>query len=162
MRAKRTPTSDPWVDLTRLLRERPRSVFEVRQRLWRRGHGEDAIEKTIKAAIDAGLLNDRTFTKLWVTDRLWHHPLSRAALAKELYDKGIDRSIVEEALEEHYPKLREIELARELAEARFGRLSGIGPERRRTRTVNHLTRRGFSRGLAREIVRQVERAIENE
>jgi len=162
MRVKRTPKSDPWGDLTRLLRERPRSVFEVRQRLCQRGHGEDEIEKTIRAALDTGLLDDRAFTKLWVTDRLWHHPLSRAALAKELYDKGIDRSIVEAALEKHYPKLREIDLARELAEARYERLRGIGPERRRTRTVNHLMRRGFAHGLAYEIVRQVERAIEDE
>jgi len=158
---KRTPTSDPWVDLTRLLRERPRSVFEARQQLQRRGHGEDAVEKTIRAALDAGLLDDRAFTKLWVTDRLAHHPLSRAALAKELYEKGIERSIVEAALEKHYPEVREIDLARELAEARYERLLGISSERRRTRTVNHLMRRGFSRGFACEVVRQVEKAVED-
>jgi regulatory protein len=162
MRAKRTRTSDPWLDLTRLLRERPRSVFEVRQRLKQRGHDEDAIGKTIRAALDAGLLDDRAFAKLWVTDRLWHHPLSRAALAKELHDKGIEPAIIDTALGEFYPAVREVELARDLAETRFGRLRGIDRERRRNRTVNHLMRRGFSRHLACDVVRQIEKEAEDE
>lgn len=162
MREKRTSRSDPWVDLTRLLRVRPRSVHEARERLRRRGHDEGSVGKTIGAALDAGLLDDRAFTKLWVTDRLWHHPLSRAALAQELRDKGVDPSIVDATLGDLYPKVREIEIARDLAEARYGRLRGIGRERRRIRTVNHLMRRGFTRGLACEIVRQVERGIADE
>jgi len=162
MRVKRTPTSDPWIDLTRLLRERPRSVFEVRQRLKQRGHDEGAIGRTIRSALDAGLLDDRAFTKLWVTDRLWHHPLSRAALTKELHDKGIEQSIIDTALGEFYPAVREVELARDLAETRFKRLRGIDCERRRNRTVDHLMRRGFSRHLACDVVRQIEKEIEDE
>ena len=162
MRVKRPPASDPWIDLTRLLRERPRSVFEVRQRLKQRGHGQDAIEKTIRAALDAELLDDGAFTKLWVTDRLWHHPLSRAALAKELHDKGIEQSIIDTALGELYPPVREVEQARDLAAARFERLRGVDRERRRNRTVDHLMRRGFSHGLACDVVRQIEKEVEDE
>ncbi len=162
MSEKRTSKRDPWVDLTRLLRVRPRSVHEARQRLRHRGHDEASVEKTIGAALDAGLLDDRVFTELWVTDRLWHHPLSRAALAKELRDKGIDPSIIDATLGDLYPKVHEIGIARDLAEARFERLRGIDRERRRTRTVNHLMRRGFTLGLACEIVRQVERGIADE
>ena len=162
MRGKRTLQSDPWLDLTRLLRERPRSVLEVRQRLKRRGHRDDAIEKTIRTALDAGLLDDHTFAKLWVTDRLWHHPLSRAALAKELHDKGIDPSIIDGTLGELYPAVREVELARDLAATRFERLRGIDRDRRWNRTVNHLVRRGFSRHLACDVVRQIEKEIEDE
>lgn len=159
---KQTTTIDPWPDLVRLLRERPRSVFEVRQRLKQRGHGVDAVEKTIRAALDAGLLDDRTFTKLWVTDRLWHHPLSRAAMAQELHDKGIDPAIIDATLGELYPAVREVEVARDLAETRFERLRRIDPDRRRNRTVNHLVRRGFRSGLAVDVVRQIEKEIEDD
>ena len=161
MRVKRSPTSDSWIDLTRLLRERPRSVFEVRRRLKQRGHDEDAIEKTIRTALEAGLLDDRLFTKLWVTDRLWHHQLSRAALAKELHDKGIEQSIIDTALAELYPEVREIELARDLAATRIERLRGIDPDRRRNRTANYLMRRGFRRGMAFDVIKQIEKEIED-
>jgi len=162
MREKRTSKRDPWGDLTRLLRVRPRSVHEARQRLRQRGHDEGAVEKTIGAALGAGLLDDRVFTKLWVTDRLWHHPLSRAALARELRDKGVDPSIIDATLDDLYPKVHEIGIARDLAETRYERLRGIDRERRWTRTVNYLMRRGFTLGLACEIVRQVERRIADE
>jgi regulatory protein len=162
MRVNRTTPSDPWPDLVRLLRERPRSVAEVRWRLKQRGHDEGPIEKTIRAALDAGLLDDRTFAKLWVTDRLWHHPLSRAAMAQELHDKGIDRSIIDATLGELYPAVREVEVARGLAATRLERLRGIDPDRRRNRTANHLIRRGFRRGLAFDVIRQIEKEIEDE
>ena len=127
-----------------------------------RGHGEDAIEETIRTALDAGLLDDRAFAKLWVTDRLWHHPLSRAAMAQELNDKGIDRSIIDATLGDLYPAVREVELARDLAAARFERLRGIEPDRRRNRTANHLIRRGFRRGLAFDVIRQIEEETNDE
>ena len=162
MRVRQTPTRDPWTDLTRLLRERPRSVCEARQRLKRHGHDEEAIEKTIRTALDAGLLDDHAFTKLWINDRLWHRPLSRAAVAKELHDKGIEPKVIDTTLAELYPAVREVELARELAEARYMRLREAEPGRRRDRTVNHLMRRGFSQGVACDVVRQIETEVEDE
>ena len=141
----------------RLLRERPRSVSEARQRLARRGHDADAIETTIRGAVDAGLLDDRIFTRLWIEDRLLHHPLSRDALERELREKGIEPPILVAELEVQYPAVREIEVARDLAAMRFDRLSAVEPERRRDRTASYLMRRGFRRGLALDVVRQVER-----
>jgi len=161
MRERRTPRSDPWFDLTRLLRERPRSVSEVRERLARRGHDEDAVEATIRDAVDAGLLDDRVFAKLWVADRLLHHPLSRAAIEQELRDKGIEPSIVASEIESQYPAVREIELARDLAATRFDRMSGVDPNRRRDRTASYLMRRGFRRGVALDVIRQIEKEHED-
>jgi regulatory protein len=162
MRERPTRRSDPWADLTRLLRERPRSASEVRLRLARRGHDGETIEETIRSAIDVGLLDDRAFAKLWVTDRLWHHPLSRAALEQELREKGIDRSIAAAEIEAQYPAVREIEVARDLAAARFERLRGIDPERRSHRVANFLMRRGFRRGLAIDVIRQIEKEAADE
>jgi len=162
MRERRTRKSDPWLDLTRLLCERPRSVAEVRLRLTRRGHDEEAVEATVRSAIEAGLLDDRAFAKLWVTDRLWHHPLSRAALQQELREKGVDRAIATAEIESQYPPVREIEIARDLAVARFERLRGIDAERRRDRVAGYLMRRGFRRGLALDVIRQLEKESADE
>ncbi len=150
------PKADAWADLVRLLRERPRSIFEVRDRLGRRGHGQEAIDDAVASAVDAGLLDDRAFAKLWVSDRLWHHPLSRAAVAQELRQKGVASAVIDASLDELYPPVRELEVARELACSRYERLRGVDAARRASRTVRFLERRGFRRGTALEIVRALE------
>jgi len=149
--------SDPWVALTRLLHYRPRTVHEARARLAKHGFDADAIDAVIARAEHAGLLDDRLFVKLWINDRVLHHPLARAAVAQELRQKGIPSDWIGPALDEHYPPVREVEAAGELAEARFERLRSIPADRRSRRTIDFLTRRGFSRGLAIETVRRLER-----
>lgn len=148
--------SDPWIYLTQLLRHRPRSIDEARQRLAGHGYEPQIVEDTVNRAITAGLLDDEAFTKLWVRDRIWHHPLSRAALRQELFAKGISSSLIASTLEAEYPQIKEAELALELAEQRFGRLASVAPDKRRDRTMRFLMRRGFSASQSRTAVRRVE------
>ena len=133
----------------RLLRYRPRSVAEVRQRLLSVRFTDQEIDKSVATAKAAGLLDDEVFTKVWVEDRLLHHPLSRRAIRQELADKGIDKGIVDAALEKLYPAEKEKELALSLAEARLARYSSLDHAKRMQRTTSFLIRRGFSFSLAR-------------
>jgi len=149
------------VVLVRLLNARPRTVSEARERLRRNGFDDELTESVLRRAEAEGLLDDRTFAKLWVTDRVLHRPLSRAAIAEELRRKGVAPEVIEAALNEGYPVLREVETARELAEERFRRLRGVPLVRRRERTVNYLMRRGFSRSLAFEVL-PMDEAAEDE
>ncbi|MCK5827313.1 RecX family transcriptional regulator, partial [Candidatus Bipolaricaulota bacterium] len=61
-----------------LLRYRPRSIAEARQRMSEKGYAPEIIANTIDQAIATDQLDDAAFAKLWVRDRMWHHPLSRA------------------------------------------------------------------------------------
>ncbi len=154
------PKSDPWAYLMLLLRYRPRSIAEARQRMSEQGYEYDVIEATISQAIATNQLDDAAFAKLWVRDRMWHHPLSRAAIAQELREKRIHQDLIASTLHAEYPAIREVELATELAEARIRRLHGLTPEKRRNRLVSFLSRRGFARGLAYEIVKSVEKEFD--
>jgi len=140
----------------RLLRYRPRSVSEACDRLKRRGFSAEEIGATIRRAEKAGLLDDRLFAKLWITDRLLHRPASRKAIAAELLEKGIAPEVFEPLLDEAYPPARERKMAFQLAAERYARLAGLDPERRARRTANYLARRGFPRSLAISIVRRLE------
>lgn len=143
-----------------LLRYRPRSIAEARQRLSERGYADDVIEATIDQAIATDQLDDVAFTKLWIRDRMWHHPLSRAAIAQELREKGIHRDLISSTLHTEYTAVQEIELATELAEARIRRFHGLKPETRRNRLVSYLMRRGFARGLVYQVVKSVEKEFD--
>ncbi len=143
------------------MRYRPRSVAEARVRLTSLGFREEEVEEVLHKAESAGLLDDDVFTRLWVEDRLLHHPLSRRAVRLELADKGIDPQIIATTIERLYPADKERVVAVQLARARFARYRTISRDRRIKRTVSFLTRRGFSLSLAVNTVRAVEREEEN-
>lgn len=103
------------------------------------------------------MIDDPLFAKLWVEDRILHHPMSRRAVARELADKGISSDLTAAALEAGYPPAREPELALQVAEARFQRLQNVDPEKRTRRMIDHLMRRGFSASVAHEAIRRLER-----
>ena len=143
-----------------LLRYRPRSIAEARRRMSEKGYGPSVIEGTIEQAIATDQLDDAAFAKLWVRDRMWHHPLSRAAISQELRQKGIDPELIASTLQAEYPAVQEIELATGLAEARIRRYRGITFEKRRNRLISFLARRGFSRGLVYQVVKSVEKEFD--
>ena len=143
-----------------LLRYRPRSVAEARQRMSEQGYDPEVIKDTVDQAIATDQLDDAAFAKLWVRDRMWHHPLSRAAISQELRQKGIHPDLIASTLQAEYPAVEEIELATVLAEARIRRYRGIKPETRRNRLISFLARRGFSRGLVYQVVKAVEKEFD--
>jgi len=143
-----------------LLRYRPRTIAEARQRMSEQGYPNDVIEATITQAIATDQLDDAAFARLWVRDRMWHHPLSRSAISQELRQKGIHQDLIESTLGAEYPAVREIELATELASVRSQRLGMLKPEKRRNRLVSFLSRRGFARNLVYQVVKSVEKELD--
>lgn len=139
-----------WKSLIRLLRYRPRSVAEARQRLEERGFSRADVEMTLERAKAERLLDDELFTRLWIEDRLHARPLARRAIERELTDLGVSRPIVQQELNRLYPEERERELAFRLASERFMQLSQrqIESDKKRDRVVAFLARRGFSSSQA--------------
>ena len=110
--------------------------------------------------MEGELLDDHAFARLWVEDRLMHHPLSRYAVERELAEKGIEDEVAQSALEEHYPPSKEKLIAAELAKRRIAKYSGLEKDNRIRRTVSFLTRRGFSVSVAKATVLSIERSRE--
>jgi len=108
-------------------------------------------------ATSAGMIDDRAFARLWVIDRVEHHPLARAIVARELQEKGIPANMADAALASEYPPALERELIVRLARERYERLRGVDPEARARRTIGFLTRKGFAFSLVSAVVRRLER-----
>jgi regulatory protein len=152
-----TATNDPWTALIRFLRSGPHTEYEAKVRLKTKGFGPAEIEEAVRRAVDAGLLDDRLFAKLWVEDRVHRRALSRRALEAELSDRGINSTLANEALAVGYPPELECDVAREAAEKRWSRDRTPDLQRRRQRVAAYLIRRGFSTGAAFAAVRQAEK-----
>jgi regulatory protein len=140
-------------DLERLLRYRPRSRYEAEQRLEQKGHGAETISEVIAEAERRGWLNDETFAKLWIADRLLSKPKSARALRRELTAKGVSKETIERELTK--VDLDEGILARELAEQRWARYADLEPLERERKLAAFLMRRGFAPPLVRATLHQL-------
>jgi len=126
----------------RFLSFRPRSEREVRRRLLRRQKRRGAEEEqgglvgeTISRLRDLGYINDAEFASWWVEQRIRFRPRGKLLLKSELFEKGVAREVIEDALRE-YSLEDEIGWAKKLAEKRRDEC--------RERLAAYLARRGFT------------------
>ncbi|MFC1860742.1 regulatory protein RecX [Chloroflexota bacterium] len=78
------------------LRYRPRSEFEVRERLQRRGFNRDNIEAVIARLKEQGLIDDLAFAKFWMDNRDSFNPRSQRSIKLELKQKGVAGNIIDQ------------------------------------------------------------------
>jgi regulatory protein len=114
---------------------RPRSVKEIKDRLYTYlGPDDEETKANVMAKLDKlGYLNDREFAKWFVESRQSHRPRSYRHLASELYAKGLDKSVIQEALQSGAD---ERDALRQLIEKKQGM--------ERDKLISYLARRGFS------------------
>jgi regulatory protein len=82
----------------KLLSYRPRSIFEIKIRLKKITDSEKLINQVIDNLIDQDLLDDQKFVQWWIDQRCTHRPKGNLALKSELFQKGIDRNMIESLL----------------------------------------------------------------
>lgn len=98
----------------RILDIRPRTFFEMEQKLKKRGLNKETIEDIIKELKEQNLLNDKKFADLWIKEKIQRHPSGRLLIFKQLTERGVRREIIEETLEKLLPLSKEIKLAKEV------------------------------------------------
>ena len=140
----------------RLLRHRPRSEHELRQRLIAKEFAPPAVDEALDRVRAWGLLDDAEFAAEWVRGRRRRRGRSRGALERELRDKGVAEGHIANAVAD-IDESDERRQATELARARLGRrpaaaLSGPEAQGERRRLVAFLARRGYPTGLAMSVV----------
>jgi regulatory protein len=164
-RERRGAVDDPGIVLeaaTRFLEARSRSVAEVRRRLTTAGYRSELIDGAITRLGDLGILDDEAFARAWVESRDRARPRGERALREELRLKGIDRSIIDQVLEERR-QVEDPEAAspdRDAAERLLQRnaraLDRIAdPRKRRERAYALLARNGFDPETCREVAATV-------
>ena len=130
---------------------RPRSAAEVRQNLARKGFPDPVIEQVISSLQERRLLDDMAFARYWLEQRETFKPRSALALRQELYQKGLDRRLIEAVLAD----LDEMTSARRAAEKLAPRLSHLPWEAFQQKMGSFLQRRGFTYDTVRQVVEAV-------
>lgn len=140
----------------RLLRYRPRSEHELRERLLSKEHEPAAADEALERVRIWGLLDDADFAAEWVRGRRRRRGRSRGALERELRDKGVAEAHIAGAVAD-IDEGDDRQQAAELVRARLSRRpvdpdAGADLQGERRRLVAFLARRGYPTGLAVAVV----------
>jgi regulatory protein len=135
----------------RFLEPRQRSVGEVRRRLVSTGYRPELVEPAIDRLRALGILDDTAFAKAWVESRDRARPRGERALRRELQVKGIDRTTVDDVLDERRPSSGlaegtdpDMTAAERLLARHAAALARVAdPRQRRQRAYALLARNGF-------------------
>ncbi|MFI2641244.1 recombination regulator RecX [Streptomyces sp. NPDC018610] len=142
----------------RLLTGTPRTRKQLADALREREIPDDAAQEVLSRFEEVGLIDDSAFADAWVESRHHGRGLARRALARELRTKGVDATLIDEAVG-RLDADQEEATARELVARKLRSTRGLDRDKRLRRLAGMLARKGYSQGLALRVVRQ---ALEEE
>jgi len=142
----------------RLLTGTPRTRKQLADALRKREIPDDVADEVLSRFEEVGLINDSAFADAWVESRHHGRGLARRALARELRTKGVDSTLIDEAVGQLDSEQEEA-TARELVARKLRSTRGLDRDKRLRRLAGMLARKGYSEGMALRVVRQ---ALEEE
>jgi regulatory protein len=148
--------SDAYMKAIRFLGTRPRTVKEVQMKLQSAGYEQPVIEETLRRLSEQQYIDDKQFAKQWTEHRIHSQRKGKAYIRQELLHKGVDRELVQEALQ-HIDPDEELSSAIEIGGKKWRQTSGQLAERQR-KTMAFLLRRGFSADIVQQAVRKINEA----
>ncbi|MEU5897231.1 recombination regulator RecX [Streptomyces venezuelae] len=142
----------------RLLTGTPRTRKQLADALRKREIPDDVAEEVLSRFEEVGLINDSAFADAWVESRHHGRGLARRALARELRTKGVESTLIDEAVGQLDAEQEEA-TARELVARKLRSTRGLDRDKRLRRLAGMLARKGYAEGMALRVVRQ---ALEEE
>ncbi|MFB6782541.1 MULTISPECIES: recombination regulator RecX [unclassified Streptomyces] len=137
----------------RLLTGTPRTRKQLADALRKREIPDEAAEEVLSRFEDVGLIDDAAFADAWVESRHHGRGLARRALVRELRTKGVDSTVIDEAVGQ-LDSEQEEETARELVARKLRSTRGLDRDKRLRRLAGMLARKGYGEGMALRVVRQ--------
>lgn len=135
----------------RLLSLRPRSTAEIRRHLQKKQVENEIIDRVIDRLEELQLVDDDAFARYWVEQRETFKPRSRRALQYELFQKGLSRQVVEQAVAE----VDETAAARRAGEKKARQWAQLTEEEFQAKMHGFLGRRGFSYAVISDVTQQL-------
>ena len=124
----------------RYLSYRPRSEFELRERLKKRSFDTNTLEAVISKLREQRLVNDIAFAEFWIDNRATFSPRSQRLTRLELRKKGIADDIIEQAIN----SIDDAESSYQAAQSKARSIPRSDYQVFRRRLGEYLKRRGFS------------------
>lgn len=134
----------------RYLNRRERTQAEMRARLSRASADPADVERALEILLEQGYLDDARFARLFAQDKRELDQWGSDRIRRTLLARGLDRELVNEALDEQPGNNSELERAVGLLRRRFP--SPPRDRRERERALGMLLRRGYDSDLALDAI----------
>jgi len=132
---------------------RPRSEKEIKDYLTKRTRSRkdknSLIRDAMKKLRELELIDDEKFAFWWLEQRRQFRPKGKWALSGELRQKGIDRQLIDQVLNQALSKGSESELAIKVLLKKGSRFDGLALEEKKKKLYGLLARRGFDYEIIR-------------
>ena len=135
----------------RYLSYRPRSIAELKRQLVKKGYQETTVDQVIDRLSELELIDDLAFARYWVEQRETFKPRGQRALRYELYQKGIDRQIVDLVVAD----VDETASAKKAARKKANFWRELPEEQFYEKLGNYLKRRGFGYEIVRNVTQEL-------
>lgn len=139
-----------YVEGLRYLERKPRTAQEIARRLREKEVGETIIAEVLQRLEQERLIDDPLYAKQWAEQRIMNQRKGKLWIRQELREKGIDKSLISEALENISPE-EELDSAMQTGRKKWNMIRGDVNDKRR-KTGAFLMRRGFSGDLVRQVL----------
>lgn len=110
------------------------------------------IDKVVENLKQKGLINDLEFAKAWVESRRRSKKKGLMVIKSELFQKGIDREIVDEVTRVESLESSEEDLAKEALEKKARVWKNLKGMEFKKKATEFLMRRGFEYSISKEVV----------
>lgn len=137
-----------------ILSRRMVSAHMLRRKLRDKDHEDHVIDRVIERLEGVGLIDDEAFAQALISEQMKRKPAGPALLKSKLYEKGIDRSLIERLVEETCEQTDLVSDAIRLAESKLRTMKRLDPVTRKRRLWGALARRGFNSDTIREAMDQ--------
>lgn len=151
---------DFWIDAKRIalhyINYRARSTKEIRERLAKDDVPTNIVDRVLEFLSSYDLVNDEKWARAFINDKLGRKKVSANQLTFELSRKGIDRTVIEQAVGELNAVQSDEDRAREAAEKRWPRIERTesDPRKRAQKLMTFLAARGFSYAVAKAMAKK--------
>jgi len=130
----------------------PRTKNQIINKLKKSAFSDTEIEISIKFLEDFSLINDADFAKKFINDYLLKNKAGELKLLQLLVNKGVDKTIAENAIKNFLSEEKSLEMAILAAEKKLKLLSNKPKKKQKQTVYNHLLNKGFSYSEAQKVV----------
>ena len=132
---------------------KPRSKKELVKKLRQKKVSDSIIDDIIELLEKQKYLDDKTFAKSYLEDKLNSKPIGRRLAKLKLFEKGVDKELIETTIDENYSEDKEFELAAKLMEKFEKKVKHKDPADKRNKCYRYLISKGFDYETAGRVLK---------
>lgn len=137
-----------------------RTVKQMGEYLRKKGFSPESADAALKKLLEYRMLDDGQYARDFITCKSGAG-LGSQAIKYKLLEKGIAKSIIEEALESHCDEDAQLESAKEWVRKYTVKYADLRPGERRAKLGQALARRGYGWDIIREAISTEEQEEES-